>query len=298
MESMKLEYLLEILSEEIWIRQAEPQQRRNPSLQERRELVGTFLQAAVVQENQIVFSGEAIYQKDFPAYPYILLEEICDITDEESPQRVRTWKISGFEKFSELQEYVYQADSLFFSVFIKENHVYRKAEPMFYIKDKEDRVLPTDIWGYRFSWGYPEGNYDFERNLDLEHGFTLYGLCEFQLEKGVICAIVNSLDDMMQFMDGLLLEIMMKKPEEALKVSRGTVYYNGETYTYEFETGDMGVGYQLFDQEGKRYCTVRHAFVDGIYCEKIADCQDCMKIFNLQTEVSVMEAICEKADLD
>ena len=295
MESMKLENLLEILSEEIWIRQTEPQQRRNPSLQERIELVKTLLQIAVVQENQIVFSGGKSLQEEFPAYPYILLEEICDITDAEPPQRVSTWKISGFERFTALQEYVYQAECLFFSVFIKENHVYRKAEPLFYIKDRAGRVLPTDIWGYRFSWGYPEGNCDFERDPELEHGFMLHGLCEFQLEQGVICAIVNSLDDMMQFMEGLLIEMLQKDTKRAFK---GDVYYNGETYTYEFEIDDAGAGCQLFDQEGRRYCTARHAFVDGSYCEKIADCQDCMKIFHLQTEVSVMEAICEKANLD
>ncbi len=295
---MKLEHLLEILSEEIWIKNTDWQERRNPSLKERMELVENLLKTVNIQGNQITFDGEGSVCVDFIAYPYLLLEIVCDITDTDPPEKISTWKIVGFDRFSDLHEYVYHGECLDFSVFIKENSVYRKAEPSFYMKDAKGRILQTDIWGFRFSWGYPEGNCEYERESGFTHYFTLQGLCEFHSEQGIFCALVNSLDDLMQFMEGKLFHMLEQNQCHDREHLRGEVSYQGEFYSYEISIDRDGAGYQLFDKEGNTYCTARHVFVKPSFCEKIGDCQDCMEVFGLPTETAVMEEILKNANLE
>ena len=298
METMKIEYLLEILSEELWIKGEDWKKNRNPSLKERMDLVENLLKTLHIEGNQITFDGEGKECMDFIAYPYLLLEIVCDITNADPPEKISTYKVIGFEQFSDLDEYVYHGEFLDFSVFVKENGVYRKAESSFYIRNEKGGILYTDIWGYRFSWGYPEGNCEYKREPGFKHYFMLQGVAEFHSQKGIFCALVNSLDDLMQFMEGILCSMLEKNSTHEKEVMRGEVFYQREVYAYEIRIDQDGAGYQLFDKEGNPYCTARHSFVNPAFCEKIVNCQDCMEIFGLQTEILVMEEMLKTAKLE
>ena len=86
MEKIRLEHLLEILSEEIWLGYRLPRKGRNPSLRERLELMEKLLQRAEICGNQITFEGKGTVQTEVMAYPYFLLEEICEIVEGVSDQ--------------------------------------------------------------------------------------------------------------------------------------------------------------------------------------------------------------------
>lgn len=291
MEKIRLEHLLEILSEEIWLQNLRMENRRNPSLQERLELVEKLMKTAEVQGNRITFEGNGREEPEFLAYPYVLLEVIRRETE-------TTWRITGFDCFDALHDYIYHTDCWQFQIFVRENHIYKKCSYTFQVKDAKGRTFATDIWGFRLSWGYPMGNCDYEREPYFEHRFMLQGLCEFHHEGDVFCAIVHSLDELMQFMEEklfLMLEDNHYRKEEEWK---GEVRFAGEVYSYVISISSEGAGYMLYDQEGTPYCMTRHAFVKNTFCEKIGDCQDCMEIFSLQTEVDVMEELCKNARLE
>ena len=297
MEKIRLEHLLEILSEEIWLGYRLPRKGRNPSLRERLELMEKLLQRAEICGNQITFEGKGTVQTEVMAYPYFLLEEICEIVEGVSDAGNTSWKITGFERFAMLQEYIYHNDCWHFSVFVRQDGIYRKADPVFSIKDAQGRIKKTDIWGYRFSWGYPMGNEVFERESAFVHLFDLQGLCEFYYEKRIYCAFAHSLDEILNLLEEKMMELLKENEKRQAKTFCGEVIYEKEVYTYEITMDENGAGYELSDKEGNIYCGARHAFVHPSFCDKIGSCADCMKLFSLQTETAVMEELISNGKL-
>lgn len=248
MEWIKFDRVLELVAGKVLERTT-----KMPSLSERQVLVDKIRDKAWWDDKLKLVSCCATehktVQKEFPTYPFLVLERVYGEDDEEYPELndddLYGWMLWCFDSMEELKkwfQYGLERDlgvGCIEAVYMMDIGAYKEVPTKYYVEAKGRKyyITPLTYWD------------DDEELIYDTIGIELVGVAEVYVENKVsyhLCYCVEDVRDRVVLNELAEFAITDKQGEE-----KGHFIYEGQKYPFVFRADDRGAGVTFFTPDGK-----------------------------------------------
>jgi len=284
MENIKLEILLEIISDKVWHEDSffntEEDYDKIISFNEKRSVVDYFLNKARMVGNAVLFDVSGGGDSEIKAYNYFVLIRNWDYETD-----VTTWQIIGFDTFKELNEYFVNSCMVIY-IFVKDDYTYKEINVEYIVECSNGVTVSLDEREFFCDDEYRREKY--KRRIIPK------STCEFHDNEGVYCRCTGSVSELTDiiYMSILANRIIKYEDSKVPYKEDGIVYFEGEEFRYHIEIDNDGGRFKFFDIHGREYCFVRHSFMKAknLLCKIIdKDCDECEEMFPVDSNVGLIE---------
>jgi len=264
MEKIKTDRVLEIVATKVLERT-----RAMSSLAEKQLLVDKIRDKAWYDDKQKLVSCCATehkpIQKDFPTYPFLVLERVYGEDDKEYPEQnddeLYGWILWCFDSLEELRkwfQYGLERDldiGYVEAIYMMDIRTYKEVPTKYYVevKGKKFYITPLSYWD----------DEDVEPIYDTI-GMELVGVAEVYIEDKVsyhLCCCVEDVRDRVVLNELAEFAVSGKQGEE-----KGYFIYEGQKHPFVFNADARGAGVTFFTPDGKEVEDM-HDFLSSLKVE-------------------------------
>ena len=289
MEQILLKTVVETFVPEIWKHHWPQKLTRSggkiPSFREQEIFAKKLLFQSHVKDNMIfLYDGEGVTEK-VPFYNYMLL--INDKKDQVILTRTY-WKIVGFQKSTELFDFMIQNDYLWPAiVFVKVEGRYKKVNCTYAYQRPGEEKEYANLWRFY----HPDEKVDktFERKQNYKYFVEINTLCEMEHENNVECYLINTYNDIKSYLqkkaNNAIWDIEVEKTCTRF-MEEGFFTWRNKKHRYFIKVENNSIKFYFLNESGLAYCDKTNRFSSS--CEKSNfNCTKCCELLGKEKKTDV-----------